>query len=39
MHNVISIEGSIPKTIFQFGSDSIITMGADNNKVIIMKKL
>ncbi|XP_031369888.1 uncharacterized protein LOC102673039 isoform X2 [Apis dorsata] len=34
MHNIISIEGSIPKTIFQFGSDSIITMGADNNKVL-----
>lgn len=37
MHNIISIVGSIPKTVYELDSDNIIAIGADNNKVIIME--
>ncbi|XP_076231116.1 uncharacterized protein LOC143177183 [Calliopsis andreniformis] len=32
-HNVIVVEGSIPKTVYEFGPDRIIAIGADNDKV------
>ncbi|OAD53840.1 hypothetical protein WN48_08813 [Eufriesea mexicana] len=34
MNNTISIEGSIPKLMYEFGSGNIIAIGADNNKVL-----
>lgn len=36
MNNTISIEGSIPKIMYEFGSDNIIAVGADNNKVTMV---
>ncbi|CAK9797386.1 hypothetical protein ANTPLA_LOCUS1202 [Anthophora plagiata] len=34
-NNLISIEGSVPRTTYDFGRDTIIAIGADNNKVIV----
>ncbi|CAK9815636.1 hypothetical protein ANTQUA_LOCUS8533 [Anthophora quadrimaculata] len=33
-NNLISIEGSVPRRVYDFGRDTIIAIGADNNKVI-----
>ncbi|XP_068980267.1 uncharacterized protein [Bombus flavifrons] len=38
MHNIISIVGSIPKTVYELDSDNIIAIGADNNKVLLYTK-
>ncbi|XP_043249719.1 uncharacterized protein LOC122395873 [Colletes gigas] len=34
MHNTIVTEGSIPRTIYEFRTNSIVAIGADNNKVL-----
>ncbi|XP_054003927.1 uncharacterized protein LOC128889891 [Hylaeus anthracinus] len=33
MHNAIVTEGSIPRTVYEFNTNKIIAVGADNNKV------
>lgn len=39
MNSRITIEGPIPRRLYEFGTDNVVALGANNNKVIITKKI
>lgn len=37
MHNIIIIGGSMPRTRYEFNTNNIVAIGADNNTVIFLQ--